>query len=181
MSQTNGGCSLITCSLQTDTVSHSPDLLSETRCHLVSSVLQFVLVALEVPEDLVHPSVHEDGSLLQAIQAKMACISVLTVISKNIIRITYSLFHLWVLGNSNPCYPVKSITHQPLEVTNEQKEKQNSALPPSVKERKYLRSWQPWWTRRSLLKKGNKVISKHFTRPLLGEKKPQTKKPMLLL
>lgn len=31
--------------------------------------------------------------------------------------ITYSLFHLWVLGNSNPYYPAKSITHQPLEVT----------------------------------------------------------------
>lgn len=46
-----------------------PDLLSETQCHLVFSVLQFVLVALEVPEDLVH------------------------------------LFHLWVLGNSNPYYP----------------------------------------------------------------------------
>lgn len=55
------------------TVSHSPDLLSETQCHLVSSVLQFVLVALEVPEDLVHPNVQEDSSLLQAVQAKIAC------------------------------------------------------------------------------------------------------------
>jgi len=65
MGQTNGGCSLVTCSLQTDIVSHSPDLLSETQCHLVSSALQFVLVALEVPEDLVHPNVQEDDSLLQ--------------------------------------------------------------------------------------------------------------------
>lgn len=42
-------------------VSHSPDLLSETQCHLVFSVLQFVLVALEVPEDLVHPNVEGDA------------------------------------------------------------------------------------------------------------------------
>lgn len=42
-------------------VSHSPDLLSETQCHLVFSVLQFVLVALEVPEGLVRPNVWEDA------------------------------------------------------------------------------------------------------------------------
>lgn len=42
--------------------------------------------------------------------------------------ITYSLFRLWVLENSTPYYPAKSITHQPLEVTNEQKEKQNSPI-----------------------------------------------------
>lgn len=166
---------MITCSLQMDIVFYSPDLLSETQCHLVSSVLRFVLVALEVPEDLVHPNVQE-CRLLQAIQAKRACISILKVISKNIIMITYSLFHLWVLGNSNPYYPAKSITHQPLEVTNDQKEKQNSP-PPPPRERKYLRSWQPWWTRRSLLKKetNKKVISKHFTCPLVG-KKTQTPK-----
>lgn len=41
--------------------------------------------------------------------------------------ITYSLFHLWVLGNSNPYYPAKSITHQPLEVTNKQKEKKKAS------------------------------------------------------
>lgn len=40
-----------------DIASHLPDLLSETQCHLVSSVLQFVLVALEVLGDLVHPNV----------------------------------------------------------------------------------------------------------------------------
>lgn len=155
-------------------VSHSPDLLSETQCHLVSSVLQFVLVALEVPEDLVHPNVQDDGSLLQAAQAKMTWISILKLISKNIM-ITYSLFHLWVLGNSNPYCPAKSITHQLLEVTNEQKEKWNSPPPPlPMKERKYLRSWQSWWTRRSLLKKETKkVISKHFTCTLSEEKKPQ--------
>lgn len=169
MSQSNRGCSLITGSLQMDTVCHSPDLLSETQYHLVSSVLQFVLVALEVPEDLVHPNVQEDGSLLQARQnAIMACISILKVISKNLIMIIYSLFHLWVLGNSNPYYPAKSITHQPLDVTNEQQDKQNSAPPPSMRERKYLRSRQPWWTRRSLLKKETtkKVTSKHFVMPL---------------
>lgn len=162
-------------------VSHLPDLLSETQCHLVSSVLQFVLVALEVPEDLVHPEVHEDGSLSEAIQAKITCLSVLKVINKNIILITYSLFHLWVLGNSNPYYPAKSITHQPLEVTNEQKEKKKTTnakpnAPPalSIKERQYLRSWQPWWTRRSLLKKETKPS--HFQvlyMPLFwGEKHP---------
>lgn len=102
------------------TVSHSPDLLSETQCHLVSSVLQFVLVALEVPEDLVHPNVQEDSSLLQAVQAKIACISILKVIRKNIITITYSLFHLWVLGNSSPYYPARSQTCKTLEFTNEQ-------------------------------------------------------------
>lgn len=37
--------------------------------------------------------------------------------------ITYSLFHLWVLGNSNPYCPAKSITHQPLEVTNRKRKK----------------------------------------------------------
>lgn len=180
MSQTNRGCSLITCSLQMDIVSHSPDLLSETQCRLVSSVLQFVLVALEVPEDLVHPNVQEDGTLLQAIQAKMACISILKVISKNIIMITYSLFHLWVLGNSNPYYPAKSITHQPLEVTNEQEEKQNSPPPPPMRERKYLRSWQPWWTRRSLLKKETNKQSNFqaLYMPLVGHPPPQT--PLLL-
>lgn len=57
MNQTKRGCSLITCSPQMGVVSHSPDLLSETQCHLVFSALQFVLVALEVPEDLVHPNV----------------------------------------------------------------------------------------------------------------------------
>lgn len=57
MSQSNRGGSLITHSLQMGEVSHSPDLLSETQCHLVFFVLQFVLVALEVPEDLVHPNV----------------------------------------------------------------------------------------------------------------------------
>lgn len=175
MSQTNRGCSLITCLSQLDIVSHSPDLLSETQCHLVSSVLQFVLVALEVPEDLVHPKVQEDGSLLQAIQAKIACINILKVISKNIIMITYSLFHLWVLGNSNPYYPAKSITHQPLDVTNEQKEEQNSPPPLSMRERKYLRSWQPWWTRRSLLKKKTKTKSLPSTlhAPLVENKKEQ--------
>jgi len=105
----------------------------------------------------------------------MARASILKVRSKNIILITYSLFHLWVLGNSNPCYPAKSITCQPLEVTNEQKAKQNSPPPPLTRERKYLRSWQPWWTRRSLLKKETgkkkKVISKHFTCPLVEGKK----------
>lgn len=40
-----------------DIASHLPDLLSETQCHLVSSALQFVLVALEVLGDLVHPNV----------------------------------------------------------------------------------------------------------------------------
>lgn len=53
----------------------------------------------------------------------MASISILKVISKNIVIITNSLFHLWVLGNSNPYYPAKSITHQPLEVTKRKKKK----------------------------------------------------------
>lgn len=70
MSQTNRGYSLITSSLQLDIVSHSPDLLSEIQCHLVSSVLQFVLVALEVLEDLAHPNVQEDCSMLSAVHPK---------------------------------------------------------------------------------------------------------------
>jgi len=66
-----------------DIVSHLPDLLSETQCHLVSSVLQFVLVALEVLEDLVHPNVQEDGSLTQVVNPQMARIGILKVKSKH--------------------------------------------------------------------------------------------------
>lgn len=62
---------------------HLPDLLSETQCHLVSSVLQFVLVALEVLEDLVHPNMQEDGSLIQVVNPKMARIGILKVKSKH--------------------------------------------------------------------------------------------------
>lgn len=49
--------------------SHSPDLLSETLCQLVSSVPQFVLVALEVPEALGHPNTQKDGKIYKSSQA----------------------------------------------------------------------------------------------------------------
>lgn len=86
--------------------------------------------------------------------------------------ITYSLFHLWVLGNSSPYYPAKSITHQPLEVTKRRRKQFTSTI--------NMRKIIPWVLAALVdqevpIKKGNQknqVTYKNFTNPC-GKNHPQ--------